>query len=451
MTQGFSREVAGRYEELLEGKHLATTAKAMVEADRGMYIDTDEVPLRPVFLSPAVHEGVMRSATLVMRGLNAVADHLLSSAEARRRIRLTAAEERMVATDPRPGEIVGRLDGILDQQGEIRFVEYNTRPGSVVKHIRLSDTFTELPIFEELGAQAQLKPTFGRSGFRFALESLKSRFDLGPTPMLTAVGEPGDVTGSDVAPDALYIGQALDEAGFQAELVPFRELTCREGRLYRGDRIVRAAYVMNWHTFPDEVPFEHDFWGCVKSGELMLLNSGAGQVLRAKKDVFAVLRDGSLRHLLDDDVAEAVERYIPWTHIVEEREVDFHGVRAGLRQLLYDNGPRMVLKPTSGYGGQGVVLGWACTPDEWREHVDAAFEAPFVVQERVMLFKESFPWLVNGRPQREDFYIDLNPFVWNTGRVEGCMARVSPTEITNECSGGGASTAVFIAQELAAR
>ena len=93
MTQGFSREVAGRYEELLEGKHLATTAKAMVEADRGMYIDTDEVPLRPVFLSPEVHEGVMRSATLVMRGLNAVADHLLSSPEARSRIRLTPAED----------------------------------------------------------------------------------------------------------------------------------------------------------------------------------------------------------------------------------------------------------------------------------------------------------------------------------------------------------------------
>jgi len=122
----------------------------------------------------------------------------------------------------------------------------------------------------------------------------------------------------------------------------------------------------------------------------------------------------------------------------------FHGAEFDLETLLLRNRDQFVLKPNDDYGGHGVVLGWETGSEEWHQAVKAAFQKPYVVQERVVLEKTKIP-AYSDRVYLEDLFVDVNPFLFHN-EVEGALIRLSASSLLNVTS-GGRQTALLILEE----
>ncbi len=68
----------------------------------------------------------------------------------------------------------------------------------------------------------------------------------------------------------------------------------------------------------------------------------------------------------------------------------------------------------------------------------------YVVQERVSVGREPYPSLIEGKLRFEERYFDLDPYVWDGERIEGCGVRLSRQALLNVSAGGGSATPVFV-------
>jgi len=103
----------------------------------------------------------------------------------------------------------------------------------------------------------------------------------------------------------------------------------------------------------------------------------------------------------------------------------------------------LVLKPSGGLGGNGLVLGSETTQKEWVETL-AALPSGYVVQERMVGEKTHLPYLDDGKIARAEFFFDFNPYVWNDGRAEGAFVRISRSAVLNVSQGTGTVAPMFI-------
>jgi uncharacterized circularly permuted ATP-grasp superfamily protein len=163
-----------------------------------------------------------------------------------------------------------------------------------------------------------------------------------------------------------------------------------------------------------------------------------------KKASLAVLSDERNANIFSADERAAIQRYIPWTRLLEERNTLYNGERIDLLPFLVKNKDEFVIKPNDEYGGKGVVLGWEVRFDEWEAALKTALSEPSIVQERVPLPRVPYASWVDDRVEIYDRMIDTNPFIWNGGYVDGCLTRLSTMSLLNVTAGGGSTVPSFV-------
>jgi uncharacterized circularly permuted ATP-grasp superfamily protein len=104
----------------------------------------------------------------------------------------------------------------------------------------------------------------------------------------------------------------------------------------------------------------------------------------------------------------------------------------------------LVIKPNDEYGGAGVTLGWETPVDKWEKVMQTALNDFYVVQERVPIPREKFPYYENGLKLME-LIVDLDPYVFGP-EVGGVLTRLSSGGLANVTAGGGA-TSTFVLSE----
>ena len=104
--------------------------------------------------------------------------------------------------------------------------------------------------------------------------------------------------------------------------------------------------------------------------------------------------------------------------------------------FVVENREQLVLKPTHEYGGRSVFLGWETAPGAWEAAVRAALEAPWVVQERVLIPEEPFPVFEGGALDFVSLKVNANPF-YVAGQPVGAVTRASRSSVINVSAGGG--------------
>jgi uncharacterized circularly permuted ATP-grasp superfamily protein len=166
-----------------------------------------------------------------------------------------------------------------------------------------------------------------------------------------------------------------------------------------------------------------------------------------KKASLAMLSDETQAHLFTADEQAAIERYIPWTRVLEERYTFYKGERVDLLPFLVKNKNEFVIKPNDEYGGKGVVLGWEAASDEWESALKTALVEPSIVQKRVPLPKIPYASWVDGKVEIYDRMIDTNPFIWYGNFVDGCLTRLSTVDLLNVTAGGGSIVATFVVEK----
>jgi len=159
-----------------------------------------------------------------------------------------------------------------------------------------------------------------------------------------------------------------------------------------------------------------------------------------KKAFFAVLTDERFAGLFSASEHRLVAAHVPWTRVVREGKTTHGGRPIDLVPFIRHYREHLVLKPNDEYGGTGVTLGWETPESAWDgvlQQALAAAPGTWIVQEKIRVRREIFPWFRGGGDAvMADMLVDMAPYIFR-GKVAGFLTRLSATGLANVTSGGG--------------
>ncbi|MBZ4419375.1 hypothetical protein [Myxococcus sp. RHSTA-1-4] len=435
-------EAISFYDGLLQGEVLRRTHELLLQrtlAERVTYKSRSLYHvLRPRFITPQQLVEHQRATLAVRRGIEAVYRHACRDEAFRRELGVQDWEELLMRVDgdSRMPAIVGRLDGFVDPDGVLRFMEYNPAPGGYLIMHLLGEAFSATPVLEAFSRRYDVVLPRTAPNIIDALKANHARMGRDGMPQLALFGPAG--------PDDVDEEQLLQEY-LPAQGVHFQHVTSEDEWTYRDGRLYVRDFRVDVVTFISSVGFGGLIVGCGPDHPVMrALVDGAAYFMNGmfqlcvlnSKVLFAALSTPTNAHLFAPDVREALARHIPWTRVVRESTTSYGGKEVDLLPFVSANRERFVLKPATGYGGTGVVLGWVADAETWDATLKQALTEPWVIQERIHTTKEPYPVLDGTGIRYEELHMDLNPYVWNDERAEGCFVRVSPTPMMNLAQGG---------------
>jgi hypothetical protein len=442
MISSISRSAVAHFDELvLRYGHMMHEQIAQARREIGLYpLNVESFVLRPFFIEPARYAGLQAAARLVTRAVIAVGTRALKDATLRRRLMLSPEEEVHVASEVEPREPYGRIDGLLQGDTEVSFLEYNTTPVGGAHYTEvMARIFDGLPIMTELRRRFRLRHPLTET--RIVPSCLRAFHAHGGrglpnVAVVTAgLGAPG---GPQLEEDSRYQLETAVAAGIPVKLVAPDLLEARGDRLYCGDFAVDCITYLDWRSFLGAFPPSHPLWRAVRAGAVSFFGSFALLATRGNKGIFALLCDPVITADLPRELQQAVARHVPWTRLVRDERTDFHGASIDLLPFLSHHRERFVLKPTTNRGGRGVTLGWESDQATWDAALalGAAGEHPHVAQERVVPSRATYPTVVDGKLTFVAYNQDCNPFTWNEEESDGCLVRLSESGLLNLTAGG---------------
>ena len=444
-----ARAVA-RWHELLEGERGIASGRLLESGLRATRLLFGDRPicrvLRPYFLTSNEARRLSAEAEALMSALRKVRHKLETDPRWRGRLGLSEDEEIVLAADRQPFEPdqIARLDGFLVRDGAYRVIEYNAEsPGGIAFGDTICSLFKGLPVFEAFAKEHSLRSV---DGLALTLAQLLAadRARLGaaakPKPNIAVV----DLRSAPTVREFEICAESFTYHGCPARVIEPDELRFENGRLVAGDfpidivykRVLVGDLVKTYGTI-------HPLFQALRA-DAVTCASGFGVHLLYRKELFAFLHDDRIASAFDERERAAVTRAVPWTRFVEDVETTFDGRTIELLEFARTNRERLVLKPTAEYGGRGVTLGWLVDDAAWSKALTEALHEPYVLQERVELGRESFPFLSDGRIEYSQFYADINPYIWGGVRSEGFGGRLATGELLNVTAGGGSAVPVFI-------
>ena len=130
------------------------------------------------------------------------------------------------------------------------------------------------------------------------------------------------------------------------------------------------------------------------------------------KAFFALLTDEQNGALFSHSERELIRKHIPWTRVVADINTAHYGRGIDLLAFIRKERENLVLKPSDEYGGSGVTLGWETGEGAWDEAIERALTAKngaWIVQERIPIRREVFPYIANvGKVDYRDMLVDLS-------------------------------------------
>ncbi|MGA9313642.1 MAG: circularly permuted type 2 ATP-grasp protein [Solirubrobacteraceae bacterium] len=318
---------------------------------------------------------------------------------------------------------VAGLDVVRDSDGSFKVLEDNLRtPSGIAYAVATREVMsTHLP-----------PPT----GLR--VRSLDATFQMLGDALRAAspCDDPVVVLLSDGELNSAFYEHTTIAGQLGLPLVGVDQLSVRRGRLFAdlpgGERAVDVVYR---RTDEDRLSDESGnptrlarlLLDPVLNGTLACVNA-FGTGVADDKLLHAYVEDMVCFYLGEEPLLQSVPTYDP--------------CQPGVLEMILERIDELVVKPRSGHGGYGVVIGPHARPDDLRRTATALSEAPerFVAQETIMLSRH--PTVTEGR--LEPRHIDLRPFAISDGEavhvLPGGLTRVAferDALVVNSSQNGG--------------
>lgn len=396
------------------------------------------VVLRPHFYTRTNWQFVKHGLESVLRAFETLHHALLQSKPLRDQMHLDDYEEALLRVDKAgvPPWTSSRLDTFfLQDEGILKIVEYNAEtPAGIGYGDVLADVFDELEILKRFSEKYHVQQI--RS-----LHSLSDALIVGYRAWGGNAEKPQiailDWTEVPTLNEHEITRVHLEKLGYPAKLVDPRLLDYRGGQLYAGDFRVDMIYKRVLYSELIKVMgMDNPVVRAMKDGNVYITNSISAKML-AKKASLALLSDERHQHLYSSDEREAIEKFIPWTRVIEDRKTIYKGQEIDLLEYVAEHRDEFTLKPNDDYGGSGVILGWEASADAWESKLKLALEKPHVVQEKVRVVERNFPMWLNGSVDISPRFVDADPYIFNGTTVDGVLTRLSPLALLNVTAGGG--------------
>ena len=443
-----ARHFSNLYDELLERSHFASTVEVLAKSTELHDLKFGGRPvcssLRPLFVSEREYGEAKRITDLVARGLLAAYRRVLDDEEFRNSLGFSPPSQAFFEFDRahRPAPFVGRIDAFLGEKG-IRFIEFNPMPFGITFMDVLGEVFASMPIMTELSAlYATRWPRTREIAFK-AMQAAKSAPGRGASPTLGIVMKTTQGAPSPATHEQNATIRSLEERGTKVVHASVHETECRDERLWMAGQAIDIVAVEDPGVLA-EAGFGHPLFNAIRQGHVRYLNGIASSATLGTKALFALVSDPANASMFDRDVAAAIAEHVPWTRIVRDGRTTRAGVDVDLMATISEHRSELVLKPAEGSKGEGVVLGWDCTDEQWNETLKRAKEVTYVVQDRVDVPRMAFPREQEGKLVFTEVQSDFNLYVWNGDRSEGAFARVAPRKLLNLTAGDGSAVPLFI-------
>jgi uncharacterized circularly permuted ATP-grasp superfamily protein len=183
------------------------------------------------------------------------------------------------------------------------------------------------------------------------------------------------------------------------------------------------------------------------AGNICLINGPITNVLSNKLNL-ALLSDGETSNLFTTEEMKIIDTYIPWTRKIKTGSTSFRSEKINdLQHFICSHREKLVIKPSVGYGGQGVCVGPKVSQEQWEEQVSIAFKSEdWLVQEMV----ESSTGVYQSGEDHWDYFDMVWGFFIFGSRYTGAWVRVMPQEANKgviNCHQGATVSVIFEVEE----
>jgi len=364
---------------------------------------------------------------------------------------LTPEEHRLAVVDPgfeEPSPSI-RMDSFWSEHAW-HFVECNGESPAAIAYDDVgSDLFRDLPCIKEFQRRYNVQPIYSLDRFMQEIDRQWDQFraNRGPgefpeRPRIAIVDWDDVPTRTEHQIFADY----FHRQGLEAILATPESCRYENGRLMSGDFTIDLYYK---RVLTSELLAKPDVAKATTEayvdGRVMVINAFQAKILH-KKMSLALLHDDANWHLFTPEQIAVIDRHIPWTRKVKPGRTNYDGKPVDLLPFIRDNRERLVLKPNDEYGGKGVAIGWTVSQGEWEATIEEALRESFVVQEKVILEKEPFPYVADdGSIEIAELATDTDPYIYN-GDTHGILTRLSAQALLNVTAGTGSVTCTMIVE-----
>jgi len=390
----------------------------------------DEAPveafvLRPLMIDEATYAATRASLAHVMRAVLLATDRLAADEPMRRALGIPAYLEPLLALDREAGTptCLGRLDGILGDDGRLTLIELNSEPQSAPFQYELERSFEQLPIAE----------AFAR---RFRVRTVNLYEQMYAT--LAERGRGGRMPCVAILDHALWkshrragIFRPLmysSARGCPVVYVEPEELDYRDGKLTASGIQVDLVAFVTWELVINQRKRLVKILKAIADRAVAVFAGLSRGLLSSYKVVFELLSSPAYRDLFSPEMVEALARHVPWTRVLGERKTDRGGATVDLLPFVAANRERLVIKPSGGGGGANITIGRDTGDEAWAQAIQRGVSQHWIVQELAVPARQRFPVVElgdrGGRIEQHELSCEHSPYVWNGAHVEGVLGRV---------------------------
>lgn len=409
--------------------------------EHGAMYGEDPIPvsLKPNFVSPDQERLLARASHLLWGALETFLDVFLESPQLQDLWDVSDEELSLYKVDPGyPDAIqITRFDGFLEGDA-LTFLEFNCdSPGGAGYGDVIHEAFLEVVHRNpHLGQGKRLGHRSRVDGLRDALLDCWSTWREGrdrPAEPYVVLADWPDV-GS--RPDIDITVKRLEQAGLDVAFADPRELDLDGDELVHGEDRVDVLYkrVITSELLENEAA--EAILEAYRAGTVCMVNAPRSVVVGNKK-IMAALQREEIQAAMTPAQRAAVDRFVPWTAILQDGDVEIDGLKVDVRDLALDNKDELVLKPARGYGGEGVHLGPDTDEATWGQLIDEHLDdGDWVLQRMADVPKRLYPLLEDDSIQLSPVNVNVNPFVFG-GEYAGAYTRISRENVINVSHGGG--------------
>jgi hypothetical protein len=400
--------------------------------------------LRPKFLTKDQMKTIRQVCSTLRNIVVKVKDAYFEDRHISEDVGLTEGERMLANIDPGFSRvsITARWDSFWGEEG-LKFVELNAEsPAGVAYTDNMTEVYLDLPVMREFMKSYRVERFYVRE---VLLDALLATYQIWS----------GNKSGRIVPNIAIvdwrevptYSEFELLQDYFEFHGVPTiiadpRELTYHKGRLrkedFEIDLVYRRVLTQEFLQKFDEV---QPMFKAYQDRNVCAINSFRAKMVH-KKSLFAILSDTRNKNYFTAAELKVIGEHIPWTRVVRDTKTDFKGKQINLLDYISQNKENFVLKPNDEYGGKGVVIGWETSTEEWQKRLLEALTEMYVVQEKVPLARELYPYY-DGEVKFHELLVDLDPYLFGVNTA-GVLTRLSASSLANVTAGGGSTVTVII-------
>ena len=203
-------------------------------------------------------------------------------------------------------------------------------------------------------------------------------------------------------------------------------LNCKEGKI---------DIIHRYHSINEIFKEKDKFKVLIKAMQdknLIQIAPPQGTII-SNKGVFSLITDPENKIGFTQKQKEYIKKHIPWTRKLNINQTTCpENKEINIQEYCLKNQQKLVIKPTTGMGGEGVVLGWKLSKNNWKKELGNGIKNKSIVQIKVDIQKSNDIYDLNLTKSKK--FIDANPLICQ-GKLSALHCRASDEPITNVAQG----------------